>query len=490
MALGIRGQLFSGFGAIIALMAGVGIVGWQSTTQLGNSLEDIYQNQLLGAVTLANSEAALWNLRYGFPQFLVSADNRPKVRELEPKLYKTIEENLNKFRSLDLNQEEKELFNKLEVAYKRYVAARPQWFDLVDANKLKEAAEYRAATTTPFGAENVKLFGEMIELQRKVAEQKFNEAQNQQRMLLIILAIVLLIALSASTYLVFKLSTNITKPVLDSVNQIASSSSTIAETVSQQDRTLTQQAVFVNDTTTTIEELGVASRQAAEQADSSATGAKQALAIAEGGLKSVQQTTEGLGKLKDSVQGIAEQIMQLSEQTGQISNVTGLVSDIANQTNMLALNAAVEAARAGEQGKGFAVVASEIRKLADESKKSADRINQLVMDLQAAMNSTVMVTDEGTKTATASIQLAEGTAAAFNEVAAAVNSVFVNSQQIAQNAKRQAVVVQQAVSAMNAINLGAKETASGVVEVKNSTDKLQSVADELKKTSQQIFSAA
>ncbi len=87
----------------------------------------------------------------------------------------------------------------------------------------------------------------------------------------------------------------------------------------------------------------------------------------------------------------------LSEQIGQIYNITNLVGDIANQTNMLALNAAVEAARAGEQGKGFAVIATEIRKLADQSRKSAERINNLVTDIQNATNTTVIVTDEGKK---------------------------------------------------------------------------------------------
>jgi methyl-accepting chemotaxis protein len=156
-----------------------------------------------------------------------------------------------------------------------------------------------------------------------------------------------------------------------------------------------------------------------------------------------------------------------------------VVADIANQTNMLALNAAVEAARAGEQGKGFAVVASEIRKLADESKKSAERIYQLVSDVQAAMNSTVMVTDEGTKTANSSILLAQGTADAFNSVAEAVNSVFLNNQQIALSSKQQAVAVQQVVSAMNAINLGAKETSAGIAQVKTATNQVNAAAKNL-----------
>ncbi|MEE3719492.1 hypothetical protein V2H45_22365, partial [Tumidithrix elongata RA019] len=109
----------------------------------------------------------------------------------------------------------------------------------------------------------------------------------------------------------------------------------------------------------------------------------------------------------------------------------------------------------------------------------AQRINQLVSDVQAAMNSTVMVTDEGTKTADASLQLAQGTANAFNSVSESVNSVFLNNQQIALSAKQQAVAVQQVISAMNAINLGSKETAQGMTQVKSSTDELKTVATNL-----------
>ncbi|MBE9166807.1 type IV pili methyl-accepting chemotaxis transducer N-terminal domain-containing protein [Pleurocapsales cyanobacterium LEGE 06147] len=292
---------------------------------------------------------------------------------------------------------------------------------------------------------------------------------------LIIFAIVL--GILASIWIVNR---KITRTLQYSASNIASSSSEIASTIEQQERTISQQATSVNETTTTMDELGASTRQAAEQAEASSQGTQQALTLAEDGSKVVHQTVQGMSTLKEQVRAIAEQIMHLSEQTGQIAGISELVGDIANQTNMLALNAAVEAARAGEQGKGFGVVASEIRKLADESKKSAQKINSLVTEIQAAMNSTVMVTDEGTKKTEESIALARGTAETFISVADAINNVFLNSQQISLSSKQQAIGVQQVIAAMNALNLGARETAAGIHQVKTSTQQLQEAAQKLK----------
>ena len=75
-------------------------------------------------------------------------------------------------------------------------------------------------------------------------------------------------------------------------------------------------------------------------------------------------------KLDDSIEK-SKSILQINELADAILQIT-------EQTNLLALNAAIEAARAGEAGAGFAVVATEIRKLAEGSKSTANKIQSII----------------------------------------------------------------------------------------------------------------
>lgn len=57
------------------------------------------------------------------------------------------------------------------------------------------------------------------------------------------------------------------------------------------------------------------------------------------------------------------------------------IQDIALNTRILGFNASIEASRAKESGKGFGVIAQEVRSLADVSKTSAERIEEIIQSI-------------------------------------------------------------------------------------------------------------
>lgn len=95
-------------------------------------------------------------------------------------------------------------------------------------------------------------------------------------------------------------------------------------------------------------------------------------------------------KIKDINFSLNDKIEQ-SKAVQQINELTENIIEIANQTNLLALNANIEAARAGEGGRGFAVVAGQIGLLAEDSNKTATKIQRISSVVIKAVEELAMV---------------------------------------------------------------------------------------------------
>ena len=467
-----------GFGSIFLLMISIGFatkysmdnlaeaIKWQTHTYVVKTNLQGLEKDLVDAETgqrgfiFTGKEEFLEPYKNGTNAFYKTAIETKKLIQDNPEQVKNMEQ-------LETMTEQK-LDELAETISLKRAGKEPQLRALVLSNKGKIVMDEIRAK-----------LAQMLNLEDALLVERTKLAKQSEQFAAIFSIGGTVVAVVLGSFIVLFISDKIIRPINQVANTIARSSTEIAATIEEQERTATLQSSAVNQTTITMDELGAASQQSAQQAQAGADSARQALNITEKGTLAVEQTLESMTTLKENVGAIAAQILRLSEQTNQIGNISSAVTDLANQTNMLALNASVEAVRAGENAQGFTVIATEIRKLADLSKKSAEKINNLVFDIKNAIDSTVTVTKEGTTIVEEGTKISQETAAAFSEVAKAVNNVVLNNQQISLTAEQQAVAIQQVVDAMNSLNQSAKETASGISQTKLGTQQLNEAAQNL-----------
>jgi twitching motility protein PilJ len=204
-----------------------------------------------------------------------------------------------------------------------------------------------------------------------------------------------------------------------------------------------------------MEHVALSATDAAESSTIAARTAQQ-------GALAVNNTIQGMNRIRTNVQTTSKKIKSLGEKSLEINAIVEVIDEISAQTNMLALNAAIEAARAGEYGRGFAVVANEIRTLAERSGEAAKEIAELVKSIQNETNEAVTAMEESTGQVEIGVRLADDAGRALAEIQDVINKAANLIQEISLSAKEHAQGTQQMVQTIENARGVAQNTSASI----------------------------
>jgi methyl-accepting chemotaxis protein len=250
-----------------------------------------------------------------------------------------------------------------------------------------------------------------------------------------------------------------------------------------------EQATAMNEITTTISELLATSRQIAESAQRVARVSTETASAARNGDDTVQKTQSSVAAIKRQVDVIVGHMIELGKKSQQIGGILEIINELAEQTNILAINATIEAAGAGEMGRRFAVVADEIRKLADRVGGSTKEIRELVDDIRAAVNTTVMATEGGSKAVEAGTRQFGEVATSFKQIAGLVTTTSEAAREIELSTKQQSSAVEQVNLAVANVSQAAKETEASSSQSLQTSSELTNLSRDLARLIQPQASA-
>ncbi len=218
--------------------------------------------------------------------------------------------------------------------------------------------------------------------------------------------------------------------------------------------------------------------------------AESGLGSSSQGMKTVRVLVDNMTGIKESASQTSRSIDVLTKRTEEIGRTLNVITDIASQTNLLALNAAIEAARAGDAGRGFAVVAEEIRKLAEDSRKSAVEIEKIIGDVQkdtAAATKAIDLMEGSVKEGNKSSAEAEKI---FQEIAKSTEETFSASKEIQVATITQKEAITSVVKNIEQIVVVSEETAAGTQQVASSSQQMNGGMMEIAKAGDELSAVA
>jgi len=208
-------------------------------------------------------------------------------------------------------------------------------------------------------------------------------------------------------------------------------------------------------------------------------------------------TAEGVAKALAETRATVAALNGLEDSGRSMEKLIDAIAILTVQTTMLSVSGAIEAVRVGEAGRGFALVSNDIRELARQSGGDADRVKDIVRDLQrqcatvrADLTQIIAAAEAETARSRAIDERLAALEAGFEAMVAGAAEISQGAESVLHATGQVAAGAQQIAAAAEETARSAQQSAAAARQQAQAAEALASVIEEIALLAEELQAGA